>query len=117
MLSSCISVYGLTCSFVIFFFKQKTAYDIRISDWSSDVCSSDLRIITANSRKTEAFPDDALTRESSIAVDKDREHFLVLRQIVANHLLRPHLAEHDRIDGFKMRGVGNQGHMDVDAVE
>src|SRR3546814_13570584 len=27
-----------------FFFKQKTAYDMRISDWSSDVCSSDLRI-------------------------------------------------------------------------
>src|SRR3546814_5303849 len=26
----------------IFFFKQKTAYDMRISDWSSDVCSSDL---------------------------------------------------------------------------
>src|SRR3546814_2540627 len=26
-----------------FFFKQKTAYDVRISDWSSDVCSSDLR--------------------------------------------------------------------------
>src|SRR3546814_485736 len=29
------------CSF--FFFKQKTAYEMRISDWSSDVCSSDLR--------------------------------------------------------------------------
>src|SRR3546814_10650403 len=27
-----------------FFFKQKTAYDMRISDWSSDVCSSDLII-------------------------------------------------------------------------
>src|SRR3546814_1144412 len=26
----------------LFFFKQKTAYDMRISDWSSDVCSSDL---------------------------------------------------------------------------
>src|SRR3546814_1820181 len=26
----------------IFFFKQKTAYEMRISDWSSDVCSSDL---------------------------------------------------------------------------
>src|SRR3546814_8265132 len=26
----------------IFFFKQKTAYELRISDWSSDVCSSDL---------------------------------------------------------------------------
>src|SRR3546814_21119088 len=28
--------------FGFFFFKQKTAYDMRISDWSSDVCSSDL---------------------------------------------------------------------------
>src|SRR3546814_1737644 len=28
---------------VVFFFKQKTAYELRISDWSSDVCSSDLR--------------------------------------------------------------------------
>src|SRR3546814_10533203 len=27
----------------IFFFKQKTAYEMRISDWSSDVCSSDLK--------------------------------------------------------------------------
>src|SRR3546814_4570951 len=26
----------------VFFFKQKTAYELRISDWSSDVCSSDL---------------------------------------------------------------------------
>src|SRR3546814_12221715 len=29
-------------SFGFFFFKQKTAYELRISDWSSDVCSSDL---------------------------------------------------------------------------
>src|SRR3546814_581846 len=28
---------------IVFFFKQKTAYELRISDWSSDVCSSDLR--------------------------------------------------------------------------
>src|SRR3546814_7979097 len=28
--------------FYFFFFKQKTAYEMRISDWSSDVCSSDL---------------------------------------------------------------------------
>src|SRR3546814_3399159 len=27
---------------LFFFFKQKTAYEVRISDWSSDVCSSDL---------------------------------------------------------------------------
>src|SRR3546814_2393769 len=30
------------CVFLLFFFKQKTAYEMRISDWSSDVCSSDL---------------------------------------------------------------------------
>src|SRR3546814_7936900 len=34
------------CSF--FFFKQKTAYEMRISDWSSDVCSSDLLIEDGN---------------------------------------------------------------------
>src|SRR3546814_2658485 len=31
------------CCFCFFFFKQKTAYEMRISDWSSDVCSSDLK--------------------------------------------------------------------------
>src|SRR3546814_6440958 len=31
---------------LIFFFKQKTAYEMRISDWSSDVCSSDLVLWT-----------------------------------------------------------------------
>src|SRR3546814_5492885 len=31
---------------VFFFFKQKTAYEMRISDWSSDVCSSDLSVLT-----------------------------------------------------------------------
>src|SRR3546814_12779228 len=30
------------CLYLFFFFKQKTAYEMRISDWSSDVCSSDL---------------------------------------------------------------------------
>src|SRR3546814_9871082 len=30
--------------FIVFFVKQKTSYDMRISDWSSDVCSSDLKI-------------------------------------------------------------------------
>src|SRR3546814_4500875 len=32
----------LSVYWIIFFFKQKTAYEMRISDWSSDVCSSDL---------------------------------------------------------------------------
>src|SRR3546814_5735321 len=33
---------GVVWYCVFFFFKQKTAYEMRISDWSSDVCSSDL---------------------------------------------------------------------------
>src|SRR3546814_8658844 len=43
------SVYSVDCMMCVlvdccffFFFKQKTAYEMRISDWSSDVCSSDL---------------------------------------------------------------------------
>src|SRR3546814_5892669 len=31
--------------FSLFFFNQKTAYEMRISDWSSDVCSSDLNVV------------------------------------------------------------------------
>src|SRR3546814_1787275 len=41
-------LYGEERSVVIgvfFFFKQKTAYEMRISDWSSDVCSSDLLVV------------------------------------------------------------------------
>src|SRR3546814_4686477 len=37
-----MSVCHLVVLLFFFFFKQKTAYEMRISDWSSDVCSSDL---------------------------------------------------------------------------
>src|SRR3546814_1491878 len=37
------------CCMFFFFFKQKTAYEMRISDWSSDVCSSDLHDPTSQS--------------------------------------------------------------------
>src|SRR3546814_10482692 len=39
------------CMCFVFFFKQKTAYDMRISDWSSDVCSSDLSTYTTVSSR------------------------------------------------------------------
>src|SRR3546814_7134977 len=46
---------------MFFFFKQKTAYEMRISDWSSDVCSSDLGGITiANAPGTGIADDKAL---------------------------------------------------------
>src|SRR3546814_5016932 len=40
---TCVCMWYL---FVFFFFKQKTAYEMRISDWSSDVCSSDLSAVS-----------------------------------------------------------------------
>src|SRR3546814_5249618 len=43
-------VHLVSCFGVFFFFKQKTAYEMRISDWSSDVCSSDLRRLVRLSR-------------------------------------------------------------------
>src|SRR3546814_5930637 len=39
MVSNCCCMFCF-----VFFFKQKTAYEMRISDWSSDVCSSDLHL-------------------------------------------------------------------------
>src|SRR3546814_13860188 len=39
-----------------FFFKQKTAYEMRISDWSSDVCSSDLGPLRARRRTSRRIP-------------------------------------------------------------
>src|SRR3546814_4531935 len=45
---------------LFFFFKQKTAYEMRISDWSSDVCSSDL--VADRVRGLEAGADDFLTK-------------------------------------------------------
>src|SRR3546814_5432676 len=51
-----------------FFFKQKTAYEMRISDWSSDVCSSDLAngssaVASAAYRAAERLHDDRLGRD------------------------------------------------------
>src|SRR3546814_8980008 len=59
----CIVLLILCCLFYfLFFFKQKTAYEMRISDWSSDVCSSDLdhpRLVArgaAQPRKPQSLP-------------------------------------------------------------
>src|SRR3546814_4574524 len=46
---------------VFFFFKQKTAYDMRISDWSSDVCSSDLSTKPSSKRRRASFERTSLT--------------------------------------------------------
>src|SRR3546814_1948925 len=50
--------------YVVFFFKQKTAYEMRISDWSSDVCSSDL--LEALDRETREALADGFTAKAAI---------------------------------------------------
>src|SRR3546814_19868926 len=54
---------------VFFFFKQKTAYEMRISDWSSDVCSSDLParkrlLVSGPALAVEAFPQELQVRNA-----------------------------------------------------
>src|SRR3546814_18411299 len=50
---------------VFFCFKQKTAYELRISDWSSDVCSSDLSLAAKNRRsESQCFPRPVLRHPS-----------------------------------------------------
>src|SRR3546814_17540791 len=57
-----------------FFFKQKTSYEMRISDWSSDVCSSDLRAgatVVVGARKVEqaqAVADEAVVAGAPAAL-------------------------------------------------
>src|SRR3546814_10641737 len=43
--------------YVFFFFKQNTAYEMRISDWSSDVCSSDLEVLVHRIARIDAVLD------------------------------------------------------------
>src|SRR3546814_7666467 len=56
-----VVVYGVFVCMFFFFFKQKTAYEWRISDWSSDVCSSDLIDVP---REIDAM----------VGSDRDRDH-------------------------------------------
>src|SRR3546814_17746154 len=54
------------CEWHVFFFKQKTAYELRISDWSSDVCSSDLGLtIRGSGIDVPAMDSAVLVRQSA----------------------------------------------------
>src|SRR3546814_6327212 len=61
--------FVLSFCFVIFFFKQKTAYEMRISDWSSDVCSSDL----SPTGRTLAVKGDTFKQKSSAVEYRERD--------------------------------------------
>src|SRR3546814_10242187 len=57
---------------LIFCFKQKTAYEMRISDWSSDVCSSDLCPILHR----QSLTDGPLRQRHAVAMTYPRNHLV-----------------------------------------
>src|SRR3546814_5435782 len=75
----------------MFFFKQKTAYEMRISDWSSDVCSSDLL---------------------AVAGDHDAENTGACRLNLGRddaHLGSDHMIDQSRLAGVWRTEDGNEG--------
>src|SRR3546814_1558238 len=72
-----------------FFFKQKTAYEMRISDWSSDVCSSDLPLA-----KARAVPLEAMPRMAALARGHAVHHVVFLIGRGHQHHAGAHAAEH-----------------------
>src|SRR3546814_1554557 len=74
LISYCNAFDRLTVGF-FFFYKQKTAYVIRISDWSSDVCSSDLKVGNASTGKNpQNVPDNVGHSQSTYLVAGSRLH-------------------------------------------
>src|SRR3546814_5771188 len=78
-MSLCVRFMLLT-AYLMFFFKQKTAYESRISDWRSDVCSSDLQAgaehVAAHQRQRHRI----LARRRDDRIETARRHELVRGQ-------------------------------------
>src|SRR3546814_8339069 len=83
------------CAF--FFFKQKTAYEMRISDWSSDVCSSDLALSAADlvvDHKLQYWDALIVTAAAdagcTLLLSEDRQHGFVTRGLtIVNPFAEP----------------------------
>src|SRR3546814_7502679 len=69
--------------FCFFFFKQKTAYDMRISDWSSDVCSSDLHTDQGTPPNSSASPRPRLSCSDRIGASMRSEERRVGKECVS----------------------------------
>src|SRR3546814_1689593 len=100
----CFFFSGLSCFFGFsgfFFFKQKTAYDLRISDWSSDVCSSDLVLIRDGKARGVALANGEEIFANALLSDLDlKRTFLALFpwKELPNGFV-------ERVSRFRMRGV------------
>src|SRR3546814_5111843 len=59
------------CRLVFLFFKQKTAYELRISDWSSDVCSADLLVLARREFSEQLSPLEQIDFHALARVQSD----------------------------------------------
>src|SRR3546814_8004058 len=81
---------------LFFFFKQKTAYEMRISDWSSDVCSSDLRSLP--DRRSADYEEIGVRVTASGGFTLRKVFYTVPSRLIG-HRLRVRLFD-DRLDVF-----------------
>src|SRR3546814_4365070 len=72
------------CLWFFFCFKQKTAYEMRISDWSSDVCSSDLLLLLVGALEVEGADIGARLH----LVLADAHHVVAARDFLPDILVR-----------------------------
>src|SRR3546814_8782693 len=117
--------YILIVLLFIFFFKQKTAYEMRISDWSSDVCSSDLSAphdlkIVEIANDPWFIPDTSTLLDQLQAFRERREHFaavvdeygsfmgVVTLEDILEEIVGDILDEHDvAVAGVRVQGDGS----------
>src|SRR3546814_15867208 len=83
------------------FFKQKTAYEMRISDWSSDVCSSDLLAVQ---RTQHIGTGDAADQAGNEQAEEERPFDVAVDQVAdPRHAGREHLDDMDTCRGGRRR--------------
>src|SRR3546814_9168964 len=90
------------------FFKQKTAYEMRISDWSSDVCSSDLRV-GAQRIAQQQRARDGLEQRGLVAIDDPpyRQPLVPVHQAALARLAGQYafdIADAEHLPGAEYRG-------------
>src|SRR3546814_17591596 len=99
-----------------FFFKQKTAYEMRISDWSSDVCSSDLRLpgearVRIVDERAGEDRREIDARDTGTTADEALQAILVadVEHAVAHEAQRVRIAVHRRRAEKRDRAIGLRG--------
>src|SRR3546814_1658667 len=100
-------VLFLIVFFFVFFFKQKTAYEMRISDWSSDVCSSDLAAGGADLRRLASDADRARARAR--LADRAGHAGLLRRRRRPRRAVNAAAADSDRLTRFLLDRAGVRG--------